>query len=145
MKKLLAFALAAIIAVCASAADRISYNANELPQAARTALTRHFGKAKINFIKIDDKFLGSTEYEVVLTNGTEVGLNSKGEIVEVEAGRNGVPASLLLKPIREYLLKNYKGRKVVELNIKKDKYEVELSSGEELEFGRDGRFLRIDH
>lgn len=143
MKRLLSLALAVILAVGAYAADRVSRNVNDLPQAARTTLNQHFGKAKVNFIKIDDKLLGSPSYEVVLNNGTEIDFDSKGALVDVEAGRNGVPASLILKPIKDYIKKYYKGAKVVEYKVKKNKYEVELVTGQELEFGRDGRFLRV--
>lgn len=144
MKRFLSLALAAVLAVGAYAADRVSRNVNDLPESARTTLTRHFGKAKVSFIKIDDKLLGSKSYEVVLNNGTEVDFDSKGVLTEVESGIKGVPSTLLLKPMKEYINKNYKGAKVVEFKVKKDKYEVELSTGQELEFKRDGSFLRVD-
>ena len=144
MKRLMSVLLAVLAITSVFAADRISRNVNDLPQAARTALTRHFGKAKVNFIKIDDKFLGSPEYTVVLNNGTEVDFDSKGEVTEVEAGPAGVSSSLILKPVQTYLSKNYRGAKVVELKIKKNKYELELSTGQDLEFDRAGNFLRVD-
>lgn len=144
MKRFLSLALAAILAVGTFAADRISRNVNDLPEAGRTTLTRHFGKAKVNFIKIDDKLFGGPGYEVVLNNGTEVEFDSKGVLKEVESGRNGIPTSLLLQPIKDYINKNYKGAKVVEYKVEKDKYEVTLITGQELEFRRDGSFLRID-
>ena len=143
MKKFIAFLLIMISAVgAASAADKIVYNDSPLPANAKTVLSKHF-KSKVNFVKVDRNMLGGIDnYEVVLKNGTEVEFDSNGNLKAVDAGSNGVPSSLLLPAITTYVKKNCKNQKIVELDIEKKYYKIELQDGRDLVFDRDGKFLR---
>ena len=145
MKKILAFILVVTMCVGVSAArDRVTTDVNVLPQTAQTFIKKHFGNAGINHIKVDDNFIGGDEYDVVLNNGAEVDFDSKGDWKEVECGRAGVPASIVLPEIAKYLARNYKGAKISSVSKKRNKYEVELTNGLDLEFTRSGAFLRLD-
>lgn len=142
MKKILSL-LVMMVSVfgIASAADQIVYNDSPLPAQAKSLLANHF-KAKVNFVKIDKNLLGNVEdYEVVLKNGTEVEFRANGELKSVDAGSNGVPSSLLLKDITNYVKKNCKNQKIVELDIEKNHYKIELQDGRELKFDRNGTFV----
>lgn len=145
MKKLMTLLLIVLSTIgVASAHDRIVYNDSPLPANARTLLSQHF-KTKVHFVKIDKNLMGSVnEYEVVLKNGTEVEFDSNGNLKSVNAGTNGVPSSLVLPAIQTYVKKNCKNQKLVELDIYKDKYKIELQDGRDLVFDRNGNFLRED-
>lgn len=135
----------AIIACLPMAArDRVSRNVKDLPAAAQTMLSKYFGGEKVNHIKIDKPTFGSTEYDVVLNDGTEVEFDSKGNWKEIDCGMKAVPDALVLKPIREYVKSTFKGQKIVNIEKKSNKYDIELQDGTDLEFDRSGRFLRID-
>lgn len=144
MKKFLAIALAAIVAVMPLAArDRVSRTATDLPTAAQTMLNKYFKGVNVSHIKIDSG-LFSTDYDVVLTDGTEIDFDSDGQWTEVDCGRKAVPEALVDKNIRYYVSKNYAGSPIVKISADRRKYEVELLNGVDLEFDRSGRFLRVD-
>lgn len=141
MKKFITLIFAAIIGIgVAYARDRVTSNVNELPQVARTTLSTHFKNVKVNHIKIDEGIFGADDYDVVLENGTEIDFDGDGKLKEVEAGINGVPSSLILKPILNYITKNYAKCKIVGYEIKRNGYEVELNNGIEVKFDRNGSF-----
>ena len=129
----------------ASARDKIVYDDSPLPVAAKQTLSNNF-KSKVNFVKIDYNAFGKIDdYEVVLRNGTEVEFDSAGNLKAVDAGSNGVPSSLILPSITSYVKKNCGNKKIVELDIEKNYYEVKLADGGELKFDRTGKFLSVDN
>lgn len=145
MKKTITLLLAILLSVAvASAGEKIYRNANVLPATAQEMLKKHFGSKKVSMVKVDSKIVGGKEYEVILTDGTEIEFNNSGNWTEVDCGRNAVPAGLVIKPISDYVKMNYSNAKIVRIEIHRSKYEVELSNGVEIEFGRDGHFIRID-
>ncbi len=144
MKKIFALLVALVFSVGAIyARDKVTSDVNVLPQPARTLLAKHFPKIAVNHIKIDSDVF-SKDYDVVLQNGTEVSFDKDGNLKEVEAGVNTVPDGLVLKPIRQYVKSNFKGRRIVSLDVDRNSYDIELSDGLELKFDRAGNFLRID-
>ncbi len=145
MKKLLVIMLAIIAGMtAASARGKVSRDVNDLPKEAQITLSRHFPKAGVSHIKIEKHTFGGTEYDVILVNGFEIEFDSEGKWTEIDCGHEAVPAELILKPIRDYVAKNYKGLKIVKISVERSKYEIELSNGRDLEFSRAGEFLRID-
>ena len=128
----------------ASARTTVSRNANDLPAKARTMLAANFGKTGINHIKIEHKTFGGREYDVILNDGTEVEFNSDGEWTEVDCGSRAVPAKLILPDIARYVKKNYPSSTIVQIEVDRKSYKIELDNGIDLKFGRDGRFLKID-
>ncbi|MDE6266215.1 MAG: PepSY-like domain-containing protein [Muribaculaceae bacterium] len=134
-----------MVAATAMARDRVSRDINSLPDAARQVINTHFKGKGVNHIKIDDKTFGGAEYDVVLNDGTEIDFDSKGNIKEIDCGKNPVPDALILKPIKDYVAKNFKGQKIVGMEVNRNNYEVQLSGGMELKFDRAGNFLRVDN
>lgn len=145
MKRFMVLFLSAmLLAGTSMAKDRVSRDENVLPPDALTLIKNNFKKTGINHIKIDTDVLGNKDYEVILNDGTELDFNKKGELKEIDCGRKAVPDNLILKPIRDFVKKNYPKSKIVTLEINKSNYEVELNSGQELKFDRAGKFLRVD-
>lgn len=145
MKKTILFIVAAIIGLMPMVArDRVSRDPYDLPQDAREMITTYFKKSEINRIKIDSKFLGGNEYEVILDNGTEIEFDSDGKWIEVDCGHRAVPQSLIPNDIVNHVKSNYAGRSIVKIEHKHNKYEVELSNGIDLVFDQNGKFLHVD-
>lgn len=145
MKKLVTLMLCLCLCACvAFARTNISRNVADLPSAAQSMLKTHFGKTGVNHIKIDHKTLGGTDYDVILNNGTEIEFDSNGNWKEIDCGQTAVPAKLILPAIQKYVNTNYAGTKIVQIEIERNKYKIELSNGLDLEFSRNGKFLRID-
>lgn len=118
-------------------------NVRELPAAAQTFLKQNF-KKKVHHIKVERKTFGSNEYEVILTDGTEVEFDGNGAWKSIDCGLNSVPSNVIPTAINTFLSKNYKGTKVVEIELDRKGFEVKLSNGLELKFDRSGNFIRID-
>lgn len=128
-----------------SARDRVTHDINVLPTPARTTLSTHFKKVAVNHIKIDDNLLGKPDYEVILDNGTEIDFDGEGRLKEVDCSRNGVvPAGLIVKPVSDYIKRNYKNARIIGYEVKSNGYEVELNNGIEVKFDRSGNFRGED-
>ncbi len=145
MKKLIAILSIIILSVGQmSARDKVYRNADPLPPAAKTMLKTFFPKLNINRVKVDKKVLGKAEYEVILNDGTEIEFNNDGDWTEVDCGHRAIPQNIIMKSIRDYVSKNYKGKSIVKIDKGTRDYEIELSNGIELKFDRAGNFQRID-
>lgn len=144
MKKLL-FILAALIGVFSvSARDTYSHDIKDLPVAAQTIIKNNF-KADVSHIKIEKEWGSVSEYDVVLTDGSEITFDSKGNWKDIEVGRNqSVPAKLVPDAIANYVKQNQKKANITGIEKKRSGYEVELSNGVEMKFDLAGKFLRYD-
>lgn len=128
----------------AVAKDKIYHSADVLPATAQKTLKSAFPKAAVNRVKVDESLFGNKEYEVILSNGTEIEFNKEGDWKEVDCGRSAVPAAFIPAAIRTYVKTNHKGCSVIKIDKDTNDYDVELSNGVEMKFDRSGKFLRYD-
>lgn len=141
MKKL---TMALMVLFCAAslyAGDK-RIPASQLPAGAQILIERNFGKNAVNHVKMD-KGMFSTEYDVVLNNGTELEFDKSGNLKSIDTGYTGIPKAMVPAKITEFVKQNYKGAKIVEMEIKGGKIEVELSNDVDLVFDSNGRYLGI--
>lgn len=124
--------------------DKTEISLDQLPQASATFLTQHFPGATVLRITRDTDREGS-EYEVTLTNGFEIEFDGAGEWTDVDApAGQAVPASVVPTAISSYVTTNYPGQNINEISRDSRGYEVELTSGTDLEFDLNGNFIRVD-
>ncbi len=144
MKKLLIIFAVLIGVFTASVRDNYSHHAADLPNSAQVVLKNNF-KADVSHIKIEKNFGKIKEYDVVLTDGTEITFDSHGNWKDIEVRQNAsVPASLVPKAIADYVKQNQKNAKITGIEKEKSGYEVELSNGVEIKFNSAGQFLRFE-
>lgn len=145
MKKLfLAFAMILGVMAVASARDTYAHDDSVLPEAARTTISKHFN-AKVSVVKIDKDWGRVSEYEVVLTDGSEITFDRSGNWKDIETAHAvAVPAAFIPDGVKSYITKNHPGTHVVGIDKEKSGYEVELSNGVDLKFNRNGQFVRYD-
>lgn len=145
MKKIfLAIAVALGIGLSAEARDRYERTDESLPQAAKLTLQKHF-KAKVALVKIEKTIGTIQEYEVILTDGTDISFDAKGNWDSVETPINkSVPAKLVPQAITEYVNTNYKNANIVSVDKEGYGYDIELNNGLELKFDKAGNFKRFD-
>jgi len=144
MKKFLTIiAIVLIASATMCARDRVTRNVSELPATSQTFLKKYFPKTGVNHIKIE-KELFKTSYDVILNNGTEIEFDSDGNWKEIDCGNTAIPNGIIMKAITNYVKTNYPKRVIVQIERSSSKYEVELSDGTDLDFGRNGEFLRVD-
>lgn len=145
MKKLLLF-FTMLIGIVAStyAKDSYAHDASVLPQAARSVIAKNF-KADVSLVKIDKTLGHIKEYEVILTDGTEISFDNKGNWENVETAQNkSVPSGFIPKGISDYVKKNHSGTRIVGIEKERNGYDIELSNGIDIKFDKNGNFIRYD-
>lgn len=145
MKKiLLAIALGLALMGSAEAKETISRDIAVLPAPARTILKNNF-RAKVNIIKIDKTLSRINDYDVVLTDGSKIEFDAKGnwESVEMGAGKT-VPNGFVPAAVRSYVNKNQPKATIVGIERDRKGYSVELSNGIDMKFDKAGKFLKYD-
>ncbi|MDE6110012.1 MAG: PepSY-like domain-containing protein [Muribaculaceae bacterium] len=141
---LLILAAAAGLSLAASARGNYAHDASVLPEAARTVIANNC-KAKVSLVKVEKTMGRIDEYEVILTDGTEITFDRNGNWENVETARNKqVPDAFLPKSIKTYVARNHKGTKIVGIEKERNGFEVELSNGIDMKFDKNGEFLRYD-
>ena len=146
MKKFLSLLVLALVAVQFSfAKDVITKDMNQLPLPARNFINRHFTKPEVSHIKIDKEMLEATKYEVLLTDGTEIEFDSKGNWEEVDCKHSSVPVPIIPAAIQKYVTTHYPDAKVLKIERDKKDYEVKLSNRTELKFDLKFNLIDIDN
>lgn len=146
MFKKFLIALVAVIGISATsyASDTYAHDASVLPKGAQTTLEKNF-KSKVGVVKIDKDFGRISEYEVVMTDGTEITFDRDGNWKEVEVNiSKSVPSGFIPTGVAKWIKSNQSGKNVVGIEKTRGGYDVELSNGVEMKFDKDGNFIRYD-
>lgn len=115
----------------------------ELPVKAQEFVSTYFGGLSIRFVRMEIE-VTKTEYTVRFDNGMEIEFNSNGDWDEVESHSECLPSGFLLEPILNFLSRNHPNACLHEIARSRHKIEVELASGQEIIFNKNGEFLRYD-
>lgn len=132
------------LSVSVVAKDTYTRDVSVLPKAAQTILSNNF-KAKVNIVKIDKELGRISDFEVILTDGTEITFDRDGNWDNIEVGNKGtIPAAFIPAAISSYVKKNQPGQKILGIEKNRSGYEVELSNGVEMKFDKTGDFIKYD-
>lgn len=142
MKTKIAFAVLLLgLAVSANAQKKIE--TTELPKAAQEFLQKHFSHTSVERAKKDAEH-GEKGYEVKLKDGTEVEFWKDGSYREVDGGKNPIPTAFIPDSIKDYVAKNYPNEKITHIDYGHKDLDVDLTNGIDLEFTKEGKFLKAD-
>ena len=144
MKKIILTLLLIVAGFGAANADKYTIDRSQLPESAQEFLTKYFPKSKVGMIKVDRHLLKKTDYDVKLVNGTKIEFNNAGKWTSVDCKTREVPQELILKPIRNYVAKNFPDVKIVKIEKDFVGFDIELSDGVEVKFDRLGNFKSVD-
>jgi len=142
MKTKIAFA-ALLLGLAVSANAQKKIETTELPKAAQEFLQKHFSHTSIEVAKKDAEH-GEKGYEVKLKDGTEVEFWKDGSYREVDGGKNPIPTAFIPDSIKEYVAKNYPNEKITHIDYGHKDLDVDLTNGIDLEFTKEGKFLKAD-
>ena len=132
----------ASIAACSS--DNVSHDANTLPSKAHEILSQNFNSA-ISLVNEEKDFGKVSEYEVTLSDGTEVTFTSSGEWKSVDTPNNlSVPSGMVPTAISRYVREKHAGALIVGIEKEKNGFDVELSNGIDMKFDQSGNFVSYD-
>jgi hypothetical protein len=109
---------------------------SSLPKAITDYISANFPGRTIVWAEIDDD-----EYEVYLSDGTEVYFDRRGRFLEVDRDRDAINPANLPQNILSYISTNFPNATIIEAELDDNYYEVELNNGMELYFDAQGNFL----
>lgn len=144
--KNLVLILAIVIGVFSMPArDTYTHDVNVLPAAAQTIIKNNF-KAEVSHIKVEKDWGRVSEYDVVLTDGSEITFDAAGNWKDIEVRRTAsVPDSFVPQAVSSYVKQNQKNARITGIEKRRSGYEVELSNGVDMKFNSEGKFLRYDN
>lgn len=123
--------------------DERPINQSELPTKAQEFISEHYSNNSVKHTTIDRE-ISSTEYEIVLDNGTKIEFNESGEWRSIDCYSDAVPEAIVPSKIRTYVKENYGTCAITELKRERYGWEVGLSNGLDLEFDSAYRLTEID-
>ena len=85
-----------------------------------------------------------SSYDVILTDGTNVEFNHKGEWKEIKLHGLPIPQAIIPEVIQDLIKKNYSSNKVVKIEKEIRDYEIKLDNGLEMTFDLKGNLIDID-
>ena len=113
-----------------------------VPEPIAAFVKQYFPNATIAGVE-QDHDNGGTEYDVYLSDGTQIDFDANNQWDKVE-NHNGVPAALIPQAIATYVKSNYQNMAITKIDREYRGYDIELSNGLDLNFDKSGHFLGID-
>ena len=114
---------------------------DDLPANASGFITTHYsGKQILQVVRELDNL--KTYYHVYLNNGTKLDFSRLGDIKKVE-GTEEIPDTVIPLLILNYVDTNYPAAFIRGWDIDDTSQEIKLSTDLELEFDKNGNFLRV--
>ena len=114
-----------------------------VPDAINSFVKQYFPNATIAGVEQDSDH-GGMEYDIYLSDGTEIDFDANNQWDKVECHANAVPAALVPQAIATHVKNNYPNMAITKINKEYHGYEIELSNGLELNFDKSGRFMGMD-
>ena len=116
--------------------------AQALPEAITAFIKQHFPNAQVVGVEPDHDH-GGLEYDVYLSDGTQVDFDANNQWDQVESMK-GVPAFFIPNGIANFVKSNYQNIVITKINKEYHGYDIELANGMELSFDRSGKFMGMD-
>ena len=114
---------------------------DDLPANASGYVSTHFaGKQILQVVKELDNL--KTYYHVYLDNGTKLDFSRQGNIKKIE-GTEAIPATVIPALILSYVDSHYPAVFIRGWKLGDATQEIKLSTNIELEFDKNGNFLRV--
>ena len=114
---------------------------DDLPAIASGFVSTHYsGRTILQVVKELDNL--KTYYHVYLDNGSKLDFSRQGSIKKID-GTEAIPATAMPVLVVEYVTRNYSGQFIRGWQINDATQVVKLSSATELEFDKNGNFLRV--
>lgn len=146
MKKWMILCLALFLCgVSTARADRDrAIDPGQMPARAQSLLRTYFSEMKVALAKVDSEWF-ETRYEVVLTDGTKLEFDRRGDWAEIACRSVAVPDDLIPEAIRQKVGELYRDVPVMKIErAERRGYEVQLSNRITLKFDAELKLIDID-
>ena len=125
---------------CSSEEKEFDYAA--LPMSAQLFVKQYFADASCSRVE-KEKDNGFWEYEVLLSDGSQVEFNEKGEWTSVECKYSEMPVGIIPTVIAEDIAKRHPDLKPYKIEKEVGGYEIDIP-GYDLYYRYNGMFIRAD-
>lgn len=145
MTKKIVLTILAFLPFLGCEADKVTpISFGELPAKAQAFVKSYFSSETISVVLCDEE-LFDKDYEVRFADGSNVEFDKSGEWTSIEM-KNGraVPTQPVPAAMISYVNTKHPGNFIIEVSKEKRKYEVELDNGVDIEFDKDGKFVRYE-
>lgn len=116
----------------------------QMPARAQSLLRTYFSEMKVALAKVDSEWF-ETRYEMVLTDGTKLEFDRRGDWVEIACRSVAVPDDLIPEAIRQKVGELYRDVPVMKIErAERRGYEVQLSNRITLKFDAELKLIDID-
>lgn len=112
-----------------------------LPATAQAFIKQYFPGTEVTRA-VRDKDHGTKDYEVTLSDGTELDFDESGTWTKVDCHFSNLPAGILLPTIATHIETTYPDAVAYKVEKELGGYEVSINSGKELIYTGDGTFVR---
>ena len=116
---------------------------NQVPEKIKTYIETHFPQLSVLQV-LEDRDGFTLTYDVTLQQGYFLEFNRKMEIEEV-TGIEPIPNSVVPSNILTYVQTQFSEQSILSWDLSDRIQEVTLDNGIQLEFDKEGNFLRIDN
>jgi len=146
MKKIIKLVVfLAVIQFSAGAANDKQIRFDQLPTQAQQFVKQHFSEQSIALVKMENKIFDKS-YEVFFTNGDKIEFDRKGVWQDINCKYTQLPQEIVPEQINRYVLKNYPQARISKIEKEsRNRYDVELTNGIELEFDSNFNVIDIDN
>lgn len=124
--------------------DKITNDTDLLPVSSRQFISDHFKDIPVSHIQIEKNLIRISSYDVILTDGTNVEFNRRGEWKEIKRHNLPIPQAIIPAVIQNHLKKTYPSNRVVAIDKDIRDYEIKLDNGLEMKFDLKGNLIDID-
>lgn len=140
MKKLVVIAMVLTVSMAGVFADKV-ISPDRLPQQAKDFISTNFPGKTTQYVEAE-----FNEYEVHLSDGTEIKFTGSGEWEEVKS-YTGVPTAILPSGVTAHISQNYPDVIVIEAEKDWRNLEVQLSNRMKMYFDNSGNLIgqKYDH
>lgn len=141
MKKIIFVMSVVLISIACVAEDRpVVYE--QLPSPAKEFINANYPGEKVSYVVVDDDVI-KPDYTVRLANGVEIQFENSGALEKITA-RTGVPEAVVPVQISDYVEANFPDTVIVEYEIGRRDFSVDLSNGLELRFNGKFKLVELD-
>ena len=139
---LLAALVAGVLLFTECASMRIPYR--RLPAKAKAFIETYFPAESCVYAE-RDRDDGRREYEVKLSNGTDIDFHASGDWKKVDCEYSFLPAGIVPQAIVDDLAVRFPGGRISKAERERGGYKLTLGNGAEMIYSSDGGFVRVEY